>query len=206
MSSYACNKSWHGYILVEILNQKGELITNKKIQTKPSGLLQDISKFDVLKLFHNLDLTNSDKMFCKISMDAKNNFFPDRFKLGLDYSRNKLARFGTNICFSPFKYSANIRQKPFGSFWGPLGGSEGYLIYFHNTDFSKSKKEANYKVNYKIINYLGKIKEKEILLCEDETLILNCFYDKELNDFLHGNVGWVFFQSENVFSNGCIFL
>lgn len=142
----------------------------------------------------------------RLIINWENNKIPTRLKLGLNVGvANQKAEVPCNICFAPVIGNPRIDQKK-GTFkWSPILNKGNSILYFLNAPTHKnSYKEAT--IELKIYRERdGECIEKTVVLAPFEQKKIEIQEEKELQNFLEGESGWVVAQANNPYVNGWYF-
>lgn len=131
---------------------------------------------------------------------------PNRLKFGLNVSTGKSYDvLSSNICFNSELGIPKTLQKVGTRKWAPIINSGESVIVINNTTTLKTyDRSAN--INYKIFrtsdnSYI----ERNIVIPPMGQERINTVEDSEVRDFIGGQPGWIYIESDNPFANAWYF-
>ena len=206
--SYACNASFEGQIVFELIALSGELLARKVFETKAGGTLQAIQNLNLLQdVFseQKSDASHSDFAQCKISFLAPS--LPCRLKFGLNLKKYVEGKYlvGSNICFAPVVSYAGMLQKPLSRNWSPIGGPKDIQVFYASLDPRISFAGAETQLHLQVFSERGLVFEKSLEFCSTASLLLNADSDLFSGLDLRSGSYWLFLTSDFCHASGFFF-
>jgi hypothetical protein len=197
--TYDSNLNFVGDIIFEIRQINGYLI-NRTIKKSVEGdYLQGFKRFSVSSLFTNIQVDLKCIYILFVKFKSYELGFPARFKLGLNICKKTTDAIGSNICFASTNFNETLKNKPFTRRWLPIGGSNNFIVFIHNTTLEIEPKDM---MNFCEIDFYNSDGEKYSInkkIRKHESMYIDITKDIQLESFFNGKIGWVFMKIDNYF-------
>ena len=191
LRTYGQNLEFNGDISFKVYTSDGELIHQKILSDEESGYFNENYSFNISKECKDLNLNPSTHYNIFIGFNGIKTSFPKRFKMGLNV-RKKFSELGTNICFAPLVQVDGTLDKPLTRRWFPIGGPSKIIGTIHLTNFEKHPIRKSTEISIEFIKTNGETLIREATLFFNQSILIDCNEDLELELFLNGELGWCF--------------
>lgn len=189
----------HLHIDLEVYNSKGELLFEKEnvfILRESSG---KYTALPIKALLEEVEIHSEESLSAHLIAKTKDNKkIPARLKVALDIGYSDSSCPPSNLCTNLVPYNSEWDNKENTYHWMPLIADQPNCSVWilnntpHIAHTPETKTELTFYRESDQKNF-----QRELTIPPNGFLILNPTHDKELRDFLNGEVGWVSVKVSN---------
>ena len=191
LRTYGQNLEFNGEILFRVYTSDGYLVHQKILSDNESNSFNTSHYFNISRECELINLNPELNYYIFMGFSGVEKSFPKRFKLGLNVSRRNVD-LGTNICFAPLVQVEGTLDKPVTRRWFPIGGISKIIGTIHFTDFEKNPVPRSIQISIEFIKTNGENLIREVSFLSNQSILIDCSVDLELELFLNGEMGWCY--------------